>query len=67
MSAINEAAKRLVIDLVTTVHKGEVSVAEDSRSHKLIIIGKTPAVEDVVAEDLVHRMALNLEEERIDS
>ena len=37
------------------------------RYQKLKLFGKTPAMEDVVAEDVVHIIALNLEEDIIDS
>ena len=67
MLSINAAMKMPVADTVTTVHAEGVAVAEDDRSQKLILIGLTPVVNDVVAEDAVLRMALALEEERIGS
>ena len=54
-------------DAVTTAHVGDVAVVEDGRFQKLILIVLTMSVEDVAAEDKVHRMALALEEEHIDS
>ena len=65
--AVNPAVQRLVTDAVTTVHTGDVDVAEDDISQKLILISLNPAMEDVVVEDALHIMALALEEERIDS
>ena len=41
-------------------------MSEDDRSQKLKLIGQTPAVEDVVAEDADHKTALASEEELID-
>ena len=67
MLSINVAMKMPVADTVKTVHAEGVAVAEDDRSQKLILIGLTPVVNDVVAEDAVLRMALALEEERIGS
>ena len=54
-------------DAVITAHVGDVAVVEDGRFQKLILIGLTPAVEDVVVKDAVHIMALNLERGVIDS
>ena len=59
--------KIMVEDVVTTVCAGSIAVAEDDRYQKLKLFGKTPAMEDVVAEDVVHIIALNLEEDIIDS
>ena len=67
MIAVNASVKILVVDAVIMVHAGGLAVAEDDRSQKLILIGLTPAVEDVAAECLVNRMALTLEEERIEN
>ena len=67
MLAANTAVQSLVADAVTAVHVGNMAVAEDCRSQKLILIVLTLAVEDVVAEDAVHIMALTLEEESIES
>ena len=50
-----------------TVHVGGMALVEDDRFQNLILIGLTLVMEDVVVEDLVHRMALDLEEECIDS
>ena len=50
-----------------TEHVEDVAVVEDDRFQKLILIVLTMSVEDVAAEDEVHRMALALEEEHIDS
>ena len=61
------AMKMLVTDVVIMLHAGGVSVVEDKRYHKLILIGLTPDAKDMAAEDAVHIMALHLEEERIDS
>ena len=47
-------------DVVTTACVGDMDVAEDGRFQKLVLIGKTLAVEDVAAEDAVHMMALAL-------
>ena len=47
--------------------RGDVAVAEDDKSQKLILISLTPPVEYVVSEEVVHRMAPDLKEERIDS
>ena len=49
------------------LHVGYVTVYENNRSQKLILIGLNTSLEDVVADDAVHRMALVLEEEHIDS
>ena len=54
-------------DAAITVHLSDMAMVEDGRSQKLKVIGQTPAVEDVVAEDMEHKMALALEEEHIDS
>ena len=67
MLSINSAVQRLVVETVTTVHTGYMGVAEDDRSQKLILVSLTTAVEDVDAEDAVHRMALALKEERNNS
>ena len=67
MLAVNEAVQRLVADTEMTVHAGEVVMAEEGRSQKLILMGLTPAVKDVVTEDAVHIMALAFEEEHIES
>ena len=67
MLVVNEAVQSLLADMVTTVCEGGVSMAEDNIFQKLILIGPTPAVEDVVAEDGEHIMELALEEEHIDS
>ena len=67
MLTISVAVQRLAADAVTEVHVGSMAVAEDCRSQKLILIVLTQDVEDVVAEDTVHIMALNLEEESIES
>ena len=54
MLFVNTSVQRLVADVVRTVHAGDSSVAEDNIFQKLILIGLTPAVEDVVAEDAEH-------------
>ena len=54
MLSVNTSVQRLVADVVRTVHAGDSSVAEDNIFQKLILIGLTPAVEDVVAEDAEH-------------
>ena len=41
-------------------HAGDVAVAEDYRYEKLILICLSPAVEDVVAEYVVHIVGLYL-------
>ena len=51
--------------MVTTVHVSDVAMEDYGIFQKLILIGLTLAVEDVVAEDAVHRMALALEDKRI--
>ena len=50
----------LASDAVTAVHAGDVAVTEDNIFQKLILISPTTVVEDVAAEDAVHRMALAL-------
>ena len=65
MLTINASVQMLVADAVTTVHAGDVAVAEDARYYKLKLIGLTLGVEDVATEDAVHRMTFVLEEERI--
>ena len=67
MLAVNTSAEGLAEDAATMVHVGDVAIAKDIRFQKLILIGLTPALEDVAAEDAVQRMTLALEEERIDS
>ena len=67
MVDINAVVQRILADAVMTAHEGDVVVSEDDRSDKLILIGLTLSVEYVVAEDVVHRMSIALEEERIDS
>ena len=67
MLDVNASVEMLVVDAITTAHAGDVSVEEDSRFHRLKLIGLTPAVEDVDTDYAVHRTELNLEEERIDS
>ena len=67
MVDINAVVQRIMADAVMTAHEGDVVVSEDDRSDKLILIGLTLSVEYVVAEDVVHRMSIALEEERIDS
>ena len=57
----NTDLQRLVVDVAVKVHAGDVAVEEDDRFHKLILIGLTPAKEDVVAEEMEHRMSLALE------
>ena len=51
----------------TMVHTGDMAMAEGDRFQKLKLIGQTPDVEDVVAEDVEHKMVLALEGGRIDS
>ena len=60
MLSVNEAMEGLASDAVTAVHAGDLAVTEDNRFQKLILISPTPVVEDVAAEDAVHRMALAL-------
>ena len=67
MLAVNKAVQRLSADLVTMVHAGDVTVSEYDISNKLILIGMNLDMDYVATEDVVHRMALNLEEECIDS
>ena len=67
MSAVNTAVEGLVADALTKAHAWDVAMAEDVKFQKLILIGLTPAVEDVDTDYAVHRTELNLEEERIDS
>ena len=67
MLAINTAMEILVTDVVITVHARDVAMAEYNRFQKLIMICLTLSVEDVVVEYAVHRMALALEGERINS
>ena len=67
MLVVNTAVEIMVVDTVTTAHVGCVAMEEDGRFQKLILIGLTPAVEDVVVKDAVHIMALNLERGVIDS
>ena len=73
MVAVNAAVQRIIADAVITVHVGGVDVAmaisvdEDDISNKLKLIGKNPAMEDVVTDDAEHRMSLDSEEEHIDS
>ena len=67
MLVTNTVVQRLVADVETMVHVGHVAVAEEDRSKKLKLIGQNPAVEDVVTEDVVHRIDIALEEDRIDS
>ena len=57
----------LVADMVMMAHVGYMAVAEDGIFQKLKLIGLTPDVGDVVAEDAVHIMALEFEEDCIDS
>ena len=47
--------------------RGNVNAEEEKRSQKLKLIGNNTSVEDMDAEDAVHRMALALEEKCIDS
>ena len=49
------------MDAVTKAHSGDVTMVEDVKFHKLILIGMASAAKDVDAEDVVHRMALALE------
>ena len=42
--AVNVGTKILVGGVVTTVHAGDVTVVEDDRIQKLVLIGPTPAV-----------------------
>ena len=65
ISSVNTAVEMPVADTLTTVHAGGVAVAEDDRYQKLILIGLTPVVNDVVSEGVVSIMALSLEEECI--
>ena len=67
MLAINAYIQRMLEDTVTTAHEGDVATAEDDRSQKLILIGMTPFMDDVIAEDAVHRMEPDFEEEHIGS
>ena len=67
MLAVNSAVQILVEDALMKVHVGDMSVAKDNKYQKLTLIGLTPAKEDVAAEDEDHRMALALEEKRIES
>ena len=65
--AVNTFAQIIVGYMVVTVHTGDIDVTEDSITQKLILISITLYIEDLVAEDAVHRMVLALEEVRIDS
>ena len=67
MLAVNTSMERTEADAVTAVHEGDVDVAEDGTYHKLKLISLTPDVEDVTTKETVNRLALALEEERIDS
>ena len=67
MLAINADVEGIVANAVITAQVGGVVVVYDDRFNKLLLIGMTSAVEYVAAEDVVHRMALTSEEERIDS
>ena len=67
MLSVNTDMQSLVVNAVTMAHAGNVDMAEEDISKKLIMIDMTPTVEDVAAKDRVHIMALALEEERIDS
>ena len=64
--AVNSAVERMVVDTVITAHAGDLDVAEDRIFQKLILIGLTPVVEYLFSEDAVHRMALALNENRIE-
>ena len=67
MLVVNAAVKMLLENVVTAAHTGDVSVVEGVIYHKMILIGMTPAVADVVADDTVIIMMIALEEERIES
>ena len=60
--SVNAAVKRLVVVAVTTANDVNMGMAEDSRTHELILIILDPAIDDVVVEDGVHIIALTLEE-----
>ena len=67
MLAVNADAEKLVAESVATAHEGDVDMEEDDIFQKLILIGMTLSVEDVVAEDAMKGMALDLKKECIDS
>ena len=60
MSSVNVSFKRLAVEAVMISHSGDVAMLEEIIFWGLIPIGLTPAVEYVVAEEAVHRMALSL-------
>ena len=62
MLAFNASVERLVAETVKIEHAGDVVVVEDGIFQKLELIILT-----TVVEDAVHRMALALEEELINS
>ena len=67
MLVANAVVEKLVVETITTSHTGCVAMAEDVIFQKLKLTSMTLAVDDVVEDDVVHRMALDLEEDRIDS
>ena len=48
--AVNSDVEGLVVYMVTTAHAGDMNVAENARFQKLILIGRTPLVDDLAAE-----------------
>ena len=67
MLAINGAVEGLVVGMVITAHAWDVEVVEDDRFQKLVLIGLTLSVDYLYVEGTVQRMALYLEEDRIES
>ena len=63
----NIAVEIMVTDAVTMGHAGNVAMSEDVIFHKLILISLNLAMEGLVGSCAVHRRALVLKEERIDS
>ena len=67
MLVVNASVQRFVAYMETTVYVGYMSVEDDGRLKKMKLIGQTPAVEDMVLEESEQKMALDLEEDRVDS
>ena len=61
----NVSLERLVADEIMTAYARNLSMSEDDRFQKLVLISLTPDVKDVATEDVVHIMTLALEEDRI--
>ena len=64
--AINVDVGGMVADTVMAAHVGDMAEAEDNIFQKLILIGLTPYMKNVAADNAVHKMALDMVEERID-